>query len=143
VRRRKVQVWVYREGSSAGPFVVLLLRLRAERGGFWQPVTGGVEAGEGLDVAALREAEEETGFAFQSKPEPLDYRFRFFSERYKVEFEEHVFALHAPEQGEVRLDPHEHLESKWVAPEQALAELKHPSNAEGLRRLMARKAKAF
>ena len=38
----------------------LLLKRIPERGGFWQPVTGGVHEGENLDTAAKRELFEET-----------------------------------------------------------------------------------
>jgi lipoyl(octanoyl) transferase len=40
---------------------VLLLRRSAERGGFWQPVTGRIEPGETAEQAARRELREETG----------------------------------------------------------------------------------
>jgi lipoyl(octanoyl) transferase len=40
---------------------VLLLRRSAERGGFWQPVTGRIEPGEAPSKAARRELREETG----------------------------------------------------------------------------------
>ena len=39
----------------------LLLKRQPHRGGFWQPVTGGVEEGEDLKETALRELNEETG----------------------------------------------------------------------------------
>ena len=51
---RKVQVWIYRKASgtpSQGPVEVLILKLTPERGGFWQPVTGGVEEGEDIGRA--------------------------------------------------------------------------------------------
>jgi lipoyl(octanoyl) transferase len=40
----------------------LLLRRTPARGGFWQPVTGHIEAGESPAQAAARELREETGF---------------------------------------------------------------------------------
>ncbi|BDG07705.1 lipoyl(octanoyl) transferase LipB [Anaeromyxobacter paludicola] len=54
---------------------VLLLRRTAERGGFWQPVTGRIEPGESAAAAAARELREETGAA--SEVAPLDYRHAF------------------------------------------------------------------
>jgi dATP pyrophosphohydrolase len=129
----KVQVWIYRK-TGDGPVEVLLLKLNPERGSYWQPVTGGVEPGEKVEDAALREAREETGLDFKAKPQALDYVFRFYSPRQERECEEHVFALQA-RAGKVTLDPHEHVESRWVLASEAEKELRHPSNAEGLRRL--------
>lgn len=56
--RRSVAVFPLLPGER---WRVLLLRRIPERGGFWQPVTGSVEAGESLEDAALRELREETG----------------------------------------------------------------------------------
>lgn len=39
----------------------ILLIERADRAGFWQSVTGSIEAGETLSQTALREVQEETG----------------------------------------------------------------------------------
>ncbi len=117
---------------------MLLLKLKPSRGGYWQPVTGGVDEDEELETAALREAREETGLKFKTLPEPLDYHFRFYSARHESECEEHVFALHAPAKADaVELDPHEHVESRWVSARLAGPELEHPSNLEGLKRLIA------
>jgi lipoyl(octanoyl) transferase len=54
---------------------VLLLRRTPDRGGFWQPVTGRLEAGETPLQAAVRELEEETGFTAPVRP--LGYRHAF------------------------------------------------------------------
>jgi 8-oxo-dGTP pyrophosphatase MutT (NUDIX family) len=137
--RLKVQVWIYRKDADAR-LEVLLLRLKLERGDYWQPVTGGVEADESLSQAALREAREESGLPFEAEPESLDYQFRYESPRRGGLFEEHVFALEAPRSAErIRLDPHEHVDSKWVSADAAASWLRHPSNAEGLLRLRHRK----
>jgi 8-oxo-dGTP pyrophosphatase MutT (NUDIX family) len=134
--RYKVQVWIYRPLAGGKDHEILFLLLRPERGGFWQPVTGGVETGEVIAAAALREATEETGLPFATKPRSLDYSFAF--ERDGKRFEEHVFALEAPAGVPVRIDPHEHVDHRWIPAESAAKEkLKHDSNAEGLRRLLA------
>ncbi|HSM92018.1 MAG TPA: lipoyl(octanoyl) transferase LipB [Anaeromyxobacteraceae bacterium] len=54
---------------------VLLLRRSPERGGFWQPVTGRIEAGEAPIDAARRELGEETGA--DAAVAPLGYRHAF------------------------------------------------------------------
>ena len=45
---------------DGNPLFLLLKRIPS-RGGFWQPVTGGVNAGEDFTLAAKREVQEETG----------------------------------------------------------------------------------
>jgi len=53
----------------------LLMRRTPERGGFWQPVTGRVEAGESTALAAQRELREET--SFETPVRSLEYRHAF------------------------------------------------------------------
>ncbi len=107
----KVQVWIYRV-SAAGQIEILLLRMIPDRGGYWQPVTGGVEVGEPIEDAALREAREETSLSFKGGVEPLNYCFRFRT-RWGADAEEYAFALQASALAEVRLDPQEHDAMAW------------------------------
>jgi lipoyl(octanoyl) transferase len=55
---RTVSVTMLREDGR-----VLLMKRAPERGGFWQILTGRIEAGESAFLAAAREIHEETGFA--------------------------------------------------------------------------------
>ena len=144
-------MWIYRNTSPGQPsgkqgvrsaqnrFEILLLLLTPERGGFWQPVTGGVDSDESYEEGALREATEETGLRFESLPIDLGYRFSFQARG--RECDEYVFALRARGDGKVvQVDPREHTDARWVSEGMALQEslksLKHESNAEGLRRLI-------
>lgn len=131
---RKVQVWIYRANPYApgGEPLVLLLRLREERGGYWQPVTGGVEPGETLDLAAAREAEEETGLVFRGGPRDLHVSFTYENDRGR--FEEHGFGLEALTDL-VALDPSEHVEYQWVGLSEAASLVHHDSNRDVLQML--------
>jgi 8-oxo-dGTP pyrophosphatase MutT (NUDIX family) len=140
----KVQVWIASRDPkrpNAG-WKVLLLKMRKDRGGYWQPVTGSVEKGERLPKAALREAVEETGIEFPIKPQSLGECFRFES-RWGGMAEEHGFFLVAPltakgELPKVRLDPKEHTDYEWVVPSQAGKRLGFSSNRRMLKVLRER-----
>jgi len=58
-----VEIWIFR-CPRPGPVEYLLIQRSNDRiyPGIWQPVTGGVDAGEFVPLAALREVAEETGF---------------------------------------------------------------------------------
>ena len=129
--RSKVQVWIYRREPQAPHLLFLILKTHAHRGGFWQPVTGGVDPDETLPKAALREAREETGLSFTAEPLPIPFCFEFVSRGEKCI--EHGFSLQVAENSPVQLDAREHLEFRWVAAEAALQLIQHPSNQEMLK----------
>jgi 8-oxo-dGTP pyrophosphatase MutT (NUDIX family) len=104
--------------------------LRPERGGFWQPVTGGVEEGEELGEAALREAREESGLEFRGPAVALGADFRF--EARGRSFHEFGYRVEAEAESRVRLDGREHVDHRWVGTEEAKKLLRHASNVEML-----------
>jgi lipoyl(octanoyl) transferase len=114
---------------------VLLLRRSAERGGFWQQVTGRIEPGAAPESAARRELREETGA--DVPVEPLGYRHSFALDpslnRVRpgalVLVEETAFMARLPPGFEARLSD-EHAEHAFVPAEEALARLRFA----GLRR---------
>lgn len=132
----KVQVWIY-TGAKQDELRVLLLLTRPERGGFWQPVTGSVEAGETLMDAAFREAKEETGLAFEAPLFSLDHDFTFEARGKK--FHEYGFAAAVIRPHRPILDPHEHIDFQWVTVEQAIKHLKHASNIDMLSILLKKR----
>ena len=123
---------------------VLLLE-RAARPGFWQSVTGSLDApGEPLEAAALREVREETGIA--AAPASLTrwnlaYTFEIFAEwRHRfaagaTHNTEHVFALRLPARSPVRLAAAEHTASAWLPWREAAEKCFSWSNRDALRDL--------
>jgi dATP pyrophosphohydrolase len=126
----------------------VLLIERADRAGFWQSVTGSVDAvDEPLENTAVREVGEETGIDARLYPLRNWYKqnqFEIFSRwsgRYApgtTHNTEHVFSLEVPAPLPVTLAPREHTQSIWL-PWQAAAEKCFSwSNAAAIRELPER-----
>ena len=126
----------------------VLLIERADRPGFWQSVTGSLDAqSEDLAVAATREVFEETGIAVeQLSAEALqnmhhqieyeiypDWRFRYAPGVTKNT--EHWFALRVPDDTAITLSPREHVAYEWLPFEAAAQKCFSPSNGEAIRTL--------
>ena len=143
IDREKVQVWIYSAGGgqSDQPPRVLLLLTRPDRGGVWQPVTGGVESGELIEEAALREAQEETGFRFSDPPQPLGRSFKF--KKGDQIFRETGFSLSVQGEPKPEIDLREHVDFAWVNLDSAFRLLGHRSNQEMLEALVSLHWKSF
>jgi dATP pyrophosphohydrolase len=123
----------------------VLLIERADREGFWQSVTGSLDApNENLDEAAIREVFEETGIsvdqlpkdALQNMHHQIEYeiypawRFRYAEGITKNT--EHWFALQVPEDTPIKLAPREHVAFQWLPFEEAAKKCFSPSNGEAI-----------
>ena len=131
----------------------VLLIERADRTGFWQSVTGSVDAiDEPLRTAAAREVGEETAIDAEHDGALTDWRHTIeydiypqWRHRYAPGVErnvEHWFGLALPDdfpaRGRVRVAPREHLQYAWLPYREAAARCFSPSNAEAILRLAPR-----
>jgi len=123
---------------------------RADRTGFWQSVTGSLDAlDEDLALAAAREVFEETGIAVEQLPkgalqnmhQQIEYEiypeWRFRYQAGITRNTEHWFALQVPEDTEVRLSPREHVAYEWLPYEAAAKKCFSPSNGEAILKLFS------
>jgi dATP pyrophosphohydrolase len=132
------------------PALEVLLIERADKPGYWQSVTGSLDAeDEALDATARREVLEETGIDAAAPGAVLsDWQLRNVYEIYPVwrhrygpgvtHNTEHVFGLCVPPGTPVRLSPREHLAHQWLPWREAADRCFSPSNAEAILQLPAR-----
>lgn len=129
-RTTQVEIIVFK--IIDGEILFLLLKRNEQKGGFWQPVTGGVHCQESLTQAVRRELKEETGV-----DEPLriidDVYYFEFNTRYGL-LKEYVFGAEVIAGANVKISP-EHTEMKWCVLDDSLALLKYESNKTGFKKL--------
>ena len=128
----------------------VLLIERADRSGFWQSVTGSLDApDEDLATAAAREVLEETGIDMTSLPEgalqnmhhQIEYEI-YPQWRYRyppgiTQNTEHWFSLEVPDNTSVTLAPREHVAYQWLPFEQAAKQCFSRSNGEAILHLFS------
>ena len=125
---------------------------RADRPGFWQSVTGSLDAlDEDLALAATREVFEETGIAvnqlaagslrnlhhqieYEIYP---DWRFRYAPG--VTRNTEHWFALEVPGNIQIQLSPREHVAFQWLPFEEAAKKCFSRSNGEAILKFFSEK----
>jgi 8-oxo-dGTP pyrophosphatase MutT (NUDIX family) len=129
VRPDLVECWIYRL-AEPGRVELLLIRRSASRifPGLWQCVTGGLEAGERVPMAALREVREEVCFG-PSEIEAfydLDQVSQFYDEGPDAIVSGAIFAVRVRFDAIPRLS-HEHDDARWVAAADATRMVAWPS----------------
>ena len=128
------------------PALDVLLIERADRPGYWQSVTGSLDAlDEPLDATARREVLEETGIAsgvLRDWQQRNVYEiYATWAHRYAsgvTHNTEHVFGLTVPAGTPVTLSPREHIAFEWLPWAQAAERCFSPSNAQAIRQLPQR-----
>lgn len=110
-----------------------MLKRNQEKGGFWQPITGGVEDGESLAQAVNRELWEETGISKYVRVINDVYYFEFNTTEYG-KLKEYVFGIEVAPDIEAKISS-EHTEMKWCTLEESLALLKYEDNKSALKKL--------
>lgn len=130
-RVSQINCIVFRPEENSYKF--LILKRSEDRGGFWQPITGGVKEGEDQIGALKRELMEEIGVIEYRQIINLKYSFSFSLPRYG-NLTENVYAVEVHPNIEIVLS-HEHTEYRWLDFEESLAWIKYDSNKEGFRKL--------
>jgi dATP pyrophosphohydrolase len=125
----------------------VLLIERADRPGYWQSVTGSLDAvDEPLPRTAARELLEETGIVADGEQIVLrDWQLSNIYTIYPVwrhryapgvtENTEHVFSVEVPRDTPITLSPREHLNHVWLPYLEAADRCFSPSNAEAILQL--------
>ncbi len=123
----------------------VLLIERADKPGFWQSVTGSIEAQDAdLMATAKRELMEETGIdagLYSLSDWQFSQTYEIYAHwRYRyapgvTHNVEHVFGLELPAPVEVKLAPREHTAYQWVDWREAAQKVFSWTNVEALRKL--------
>jgi dATP pyrophosphohydrolase len=121
---------IFKRGQTGTFF--LLLKRNPRQGGFWQPLTGGVEEGETLEETLLRELREETAIKEVVRVVPGLLSHRFYAPR---AVHEHAFGVEVRPGTRVKLDGKEHSDARWCTYEEARSMLVFPANRTALERL--------
>ena len=118
----------------------ILLIERADRAGFWQSVTGSIEAGETLAQTALREVHEETGIALsdgqlhdwqQSRQYEIYPHWRHRYPPGITRNTEHVFSARIAPDTVIKLSK-EHTAFCWLESAAAAETVFSPSNRQAI-----------
>jgi dATP pyrophosphohydrolase len=122
----------------------VLIMERADKAGFWQSVTGSIEAGETPYDAAVREVFEETGLdATQYHLEDWQCSnvyeiYPHWRHRYAAGVThntEHIFGLELLAPVPIQLEPNEHIRYEWVDWREAAKRVFSWTNVDALSKL--------
>lgn len=112
--------------DKGGEYKFLLLKRILEDGGFWQPLTGTLEVGEGFDECLYRELEEETGIKKSIGVTEEVWRFEW--KKGDDTITEFVFGIRLEGNEMIRLNPEEHSSYRWCTFGEAIELLEKDNN---------------
>jgi len=139
IKGRKVQGIIYYK-NQVGGLSILGLHRTPEEGGFWQPLTGTVEAGESYQECLVRELQEETGIT-SNQIIKIDGPINTFEwSRDNTLYEEHVYSVEVSSETQVRLSE-EHDEYQWVTPDETKVMFKFQEIKDGIDILNGKESK--
>ena len=124
IERVNVQVFIFKRNPK---FQLLILKRTAERGGWYQPISGGIEKNETTLEAIKREIFEETGIENIKNFYDLNYNFTFTAPISKKKMMDICFAIEIDNLIEIRLSQ-EHEKYIWCTEKQAKELLKWKYN---------------
>ena len=132
-----VECWIFRVPPAGEPEFLLIRRAPGRIfPGLWQCVTGGLEPGERIPMAALREVREEVGFG-PSEIEAfydLDQVTHFYDEGPDAIVAAAIFAIRVRPDAEPTLS-HEHDDFRWVSRDEALRLVVWPAYRDTIDRI--------
>ena len=130
-RTTQVEIIVFKIVNDK--ILFLLLKRNKQKGGFWQPITGGVHDGESLADAVKRELLEEIGIKDYIRIYNKIHYFEFDTDKLET-LKEYVFGVQIADDTTSKLSP-EHTNMKWCTIEKALELLEYDSNKVGFKKL--------
>jgi len=143
MRTIQLECIVFRRKNDSYEF--LILKRIANKGGFWQPVCGGMEENDkSLLDAAFRELKEEANIQKKDILNISDNVYYFEINKHYLTgkpiptIKEHVFAFEVKPNTKVTIGKNvsiEHDKIKWVTFKEALKLLKWKDNKKGFRKL--------
>jgi len=128
---QQVEAIIWRRAATGLEF--LIAKRTPERGGFWQPLTGGVEIGESFEQAVRRELIEEFGLTQPLAVEPLNFHFSYVMKDGQA-LNEEVFSVEVSAKTTIGLSE-EHTQYRWCSQTEAELLLIWEDNKEALRRV--------
>lgn len=133
-KRTNVQAFVFTRNPN---FKILILKRTPERSGYWQPPCGGVENGEELKKAALREVYEETGIKDIKYITDLHYTFTYSETKNGelMDMQDFCFAVEIDRIPDIKLSE-EHEKYKWCSYSEAKEYLSWEHNLVALDKLL-------
>lgn len=126
------------------PAQQVLLLERSQPSGYWQSVTGSLEAGETAETCARRELFEETGIDAMPLNTGIVNHFKIMSqwrERYAPEVKEnteYVFSVLLEQANPIVLSELEHTRYEWLDAQTAKNWCFSQTNAEAIERIVLR-----